>query len=569
MPPSRPANARLTQAAHALADARRRGYNWAMTRFGVLGPFEVTGDGGVPVAITAAKHRAVLAVLLLRAGKFVSDDQLIDTVWGEDPPKAARAALQNAIHALRRQLGAELVSREGVGYVLNLNSHSFDLLEFEQLVHAAAAKVHEERAALLRQALDLWRGEPLAGLRLDGLAPEVRHLEELRLLTEEHWFEAELEADRAAQLVPRLEFLVPASPERESLRRLLMLALYRSGRQADALAAYQDARRWAIEQLGQEPSAELQELNRAMIRQDPRVVRPSTREPTQAEHLEEVAKVLLSGKLVPVLGGDVDRLAEALAQRFELPPGERAELTRVAQYVALTRGEGPLYEELREMLAETRVTDVHRFFARLPAFLRQQELPHQLLVTTSYDLALEQAFLDEGEQFDVVSYLNSGRDRGRFCHLRPDGSTHVIDVPNTYAVELSLEARTVILKLHGGVAADALLQESFVVTEDDYIDYLGQTDVAGAIPVALSAKLRRSHFLFLGFGMREWSLRLVLARMWGTERALFRSWAVSEEARPLEDKFWRVRDVDSLEAPLDDYVSGLARYLGLPAEVAT
>ena len=540
-----------------------------MTRFGVLGPFEVIGDDGAPIAISAAKQRAVLAVLLLRAGKFVSDEHLIDTVWGEDPPRAARAALQNAIHALRQRLGAELVSRQAAGYVLNLNGHTFDLFEFEELLRDAAGKDGEERGALLRRALELWRGEPLAGLRLEGLAPDVRHLEELRLLTEEHWLEAELESDRAAQLVPRLEFLVPASPERESLRRLLMLALYRSGRQADALAAYQDARRWAIEHLGQEPSAELQELNRAMIRQDPRVVRPSTQGSSQAEHLEEVAKILRAGKLVPVLGGDLDRLAEALATRFELPQGERAELASVAQYVALTKGAGPLYEELRAMLVETRVTEVHRFFAKLPAFLRKEELPHQLLVTTSYDLALEQAFLDEGEPFDVVSYLNAGRDRGRFCHVRPDGSTHVIDVPNTYAVELSLEERTVILKLHGGVVGDAPVPESFVVTEDDYIDYLGQTDVASAIPVALSAKLRRSHFLFLGFGMREWSLRLVLARMWGAERALFRSWAVSEEARPLEDKFWRARDVDLLEESLDDYVSGLARYLGLPAEVAT
>jgi DNA-binding SARP family transcriptional activator len=540
-----------------------------MTRFGVLGPFEVIGNDGTPIVIGAGKQRAVLAVLLLRAGKFVSDDHLIDAVWGQDPPPAVRAALQNAIHALRQRLGAELVSRQAAGYMLNLNGHSFDLLEFDELVHAAAGKEPEERAMLLRQALDLWRGEPLAGVSVDGLAPELRNLEERRLLTEEQWLEAALETDRAPELVPRLEFLVSGSPERESLRRLLMLALYRSGRQADALAAYQDARSWTMQELGQEPTAELQELNREMIRQDPRLLRPRAPAVSQSEHLEEVAKILLAGKLVPVLGGDVDRLAEALATRFELPLTERTELTRVAQYVALTKGAGPLYEELRTMLTETRVTEVHRFFAKLPAFLRKQELPQQLLVTTSYDLALEQAFLDEGEQFDVVSYLNTGRDRGRFCHLRPDGSTHVIDVPNTYAVELSLEERTVILKLHGGVVADAPLQESFVVTEDDYIDYLGQTDVAGAIPVALSAKLRRSHFLFFGFGLREWSLRLVLARMWGADRALFRSWAVSEEARPLENKFWSARDVDLLEAPLDDYVSGLARYLGLPAEVAT
>jgi hypothetical protein len=338
-----------------------------------------------------------------------------------------------------------------------------------------------------------------------------------------------------------------------------MLALFGAGRQADAQAAYRAARKWCLETLGREPSAELQDANRRIIQQDKSLIRPKP--VTPSEHLEDVANVLRSGKLVPVLGSDVDALGKALAQHFGVPPDEGTELSRVAQYVALTRGAGRLYEELEEMLAKTTVTGVHRFFARLPAFLRAQGLPHQLLVTTSYDLALEQAFLDAGEEFDVVSYLNAGRDRGRFCHVRPDGSTHVIDVPNTYAVELSLEARTVILKLHGGISA-----ESFVVTEDDYIDYLGSTDIGSAIPVALTAKLRRSHFLFLGFGMREWSLRLVLARMWGAERTLFRSWAVSETSRPLESRFWQARDVDPFKERLDDYVSGLARYLDLPSE---
>jgi hypothetical protein len=192
-----------------------------------------------------------------------------------------------------------------------------------------------------------------------------------------------------------------------------------------------------------------------------------------------------------------------------------------------------------------------------------------LLVTTGYDLALEQAFLDAGEEFDVVSYIAAGRHRGRFCHFAPDGHANVVDVPNTYLSELSLDRRTVILKLHGGLdRSPARSFESFVVTEDDYIDYLAQTDVGAAIPVALAAKLRRSHFLFLGYGMRDWNLRLVLGRVWGGEGVNYRSWAVLPSPRPLERQLWRTRDVDLLAIELDEYVDGLGRYVGLTAEAS-
>jgi hypothetical protein len=227
----------------------------------------------------------------------------------------------------------------------------------------------------------------------------------------------------------------------------------------------------------------------------------------------------------------------------------------------LTKGPGPLHDELQSLLhALTAPTAVHRFFASLPPQLRDRGLPHQLLVTTSYDLALEQALLEADEEFDVVSYIASGRNQGRFSHRDPGGQTRVIDLPNTYATELSLDRRTVVLKLHGG-----LEQESVVVTEDDYIRYLLRGDVGGAIPVGLAARLRRSHYLFLGYGMREWSLRLVLDRISGGEPLAYRSWAVVPEARPLERQFWRARDVDLLEHPLDEYVDALRRYVGAEA----
>jgi hypothetical protein len=227
-------------------------------------------------------------------------------------------------------------------------------------------------------------------------------------------------------------------------------------------------------------------------------------------------------------------------------------------------GAGPLHDELHSLLrADVPPTPVHRFFASLPPLLRERGAPHQLIVTTRYDLALERAFLDAGEAFDVVSYIATGRNRGRFCHIGPDGQGTLIERPNEYATELSLEHRTVILKLHGQVDITTdRVWESFVVTEDDYIGYLAQSEVASVLPVALAAKLRRSHFLFLGYTMADWNLRLLLYRLWGDEPLSYRSWAVQEEARPFELEFWRRHDVNVIDVPLEEYVEALSRHAG-------
>jgi hypothetical protein len=342
-----------------------------------------------------------------------------------------------------------------------------------------------------------------------------------------------------------------------------MLALYRSGRQAEALHVFQEGRRALVDELGIEPGPALQRLHEAILRQE-RGIDP-VRAGTAGDHADDVARTLLEGKVVPVLGSDVGALAARLAERFDYPEEEPPELTRVAQWVALTRGSGPLFDELCALLGSLAApTPVHRFFAALPPLLRERGAPHQLLVTTGYDLALERALLDAGEEFDVVTYVASGRDRGKFCHVRPDSASTVIDVPNTYATELSLERRTVVLKLHGGLDSSPQPEPAtFVVTEDDYIDYLGRADVAGAIPVALAAKLRHSHFLFLGYGMREWNARLVLSRVWGDPAVTYRSWAVQCAPRPLEREFWRRREVDLIDSALEDYVDAIAARVGL------
>src|SRR5262249_818479 len=144
-------------------------------------------------------------------------------------------------------------------------------------------------------------------------------------------------------------------------------------------------------------------------------------------HFGEVADALLAGKLVPVLGADVNEIAERLASHFDYQDDGR-DLARVAQFVAMTKGARPLHAELPLLLQRSHApTAVHRLFAALPRTLRERGLPHQLLVTTSYDLALEQALLEAGEEFDVVSYVASGRDRGRFCHREPGGTTRVVE----------------------------------------------------------------------------------------------------------------------------------------------
>jgi DNA-binding SARP family transcriptional activator len=539
-----------------------------VTEFRILGPLEVLAADGEPLALGGQKQRAVLVLLLLRANQVVSTDFLVDALWGEHPPRTATTSLQNSISALRRILGADLLLTRAPGYRLAVDPDSIDLSRFEALVASARALEGEERAGRLREALALWRGDPLPEFRFETFAGrEIDRLDELYLATLEDRIDADLACERYSDVVPELQALVARQPLREGLWTQLMRALHYAGRRADAGRAYQDARSALLEH-GFEPSPELRELQRMILNDE--LPRPRRGVATTDEaHFQEVADALLAGRLVPVLGADVGALAEQLARRCEYPEDDR-ELTRVAQFVALTKGAGPLYDELNTLLqAAASPTPVHRFFASLPALLRASGRPHQLLVTTNYDLALEQALLDAGEEFDVVSYLAAGRDRGRFCHRDPTGETRVIDLPNTYATELSLERRTVVLKLHGGLdPTPAREQASFVVTEDDYIGYLARGDVGGAIPVALAAKLRRSHFLFLGYGMREWSLRLVLDRICGGEPLAYRSWAVLPAARPLERQFWRSRDVDLLEHPLDEYVAALGTYVGLMAEAA-
>lgn len=550
-----------------LFNAEKQCYNRHMPDFRVLGPLEVATEDG-PLALGGQKQRAVLAVLLLDANRVVSVDRLLDAVWGEQPPRTALTSLQNFISQLRKLLGPDVLETRPPGYRLNVPAGAIDLERFRSAVDEARVLQAEERAEKLRGALSLWRGPALADFTFEPFAQaDIARLEDLRLAAIEGRVEADLEAGRHTELVGELEGLVEQHPLRERLRGQLMLALYRAGRQAEALEVYQDGRRALVDELGIDPSPTLQQLHASILRQEAGLDTMSG-VPAPQDHFEAVVGAMLDGRLIPVLGADVAELASGLALRFGYPTTNGSTLTRVAQYIAVMKGSGPLYDELHALLDVDAVpTGVHRFFAALPPLLRERGAPHQLLVTTSYDVALERAFVDAGEEFDVVAYLATGRHRGKFCHFAPDREPRLIDLPNTY-IDLSLEHRTVILKLHGQVDRSADREwESFVVTEDDYIDYLAQADVASVVPVGLAAKLRRSHFLFLGYTMADWNLRVILNRLWGDQPLSYRSWAVQPQPLALEREFWRRRDVDVFELPLERYVGGLSAHAGL-AEVA-
>jgi DNA-binding SARP family transcriptional activator len=538
-----------------------------MHDFRLLGPLEVHDETGA-LLLGGQKQRAVLALLLLEPGRVVSVDRLIDALWGDQPPRTATTSLQNFISQLRKTLGADVLETKPPGYRLRVRPGELDLDRFRVAVDSARRADPQKRAEKLRHALALWRGPPLGDLSYEEFAqPYIAHLEELRLATLEERIDADLALGAHTELVGELEGLVDKFPMRERLRGQYMLALYRAGRQAEALQAYGEGRRILVDQLGIEPSRDLQHLHGAILRQESGLQAPDTAAPAN-DHFDQVLEAIFAGRLVAVLGAEIGDLTTRLAQRFDCIENGYG-LPRVAQYVSVMKGSGPLYDELHALLdADAAPTPIHRVFAALPSLLRERGLPHQLLVTTSYDLALEAAFLEAGEEFDVVSYIAAGAQRGKFCHLRPDGTGRVIELPNTYATELSLERRTVILKLHGQVDRGPEREwESFVVTEDDYIDYLARSDVAAAVPVGLAAKLRRSHFLFLGYTMADWNLRIVLNRLWSDHPLSYRSWAVQPGAKPLEREFWRRRDVEVQELPLERYVDLLAARAGLRSEV--
>jgi DNA-binding SARP family transcriptional activator len=250
--------------------------------FRVLGPLEIA-EAGRPLPLPGAKARAILGILLLHANEVVSADRLMEEIWGADLPETASNTLQVHVSQLRRVLKAAggVVRTKRPGYLIEVEPDQLDLLRFERLTaearEAKAANALAEAGALFRKALSLWRGPPLPELAASGFAlPELARVEDERLATLAERVEVDLALGRHDELVPELEQLVAEHPLDERLQGQLMLALYRSGRQAEALAVYRKARRDLVEGLGIEPSPALRDLEAAILTQDAALANPVT-----------------------------------------------------------------------------------------------------------------------------------------------------------------------------------------------------------------------------------------------------------------------------------------------------
>ena len=357
-----------------------------MSEFRLLGPFEG------PVEVPGGKPRALLARLLLDVGRVVATDSLVDALWGESPPSSAPKILQAHVSALRKALGREAIETRGAGYALR--GVTSDLARFEELTERAVLEGDAAtRSGLFARALALWRGEPLAEFRHEPFAQAAAaRLAELRLDALAQRIDADLELGRHAALVGELAALVADEPLRERLRAQLMLALYRSGRQADALLVYREGRGKLVEELGIDPGPELQELERAILRQDRALAAPAVAVPRRGA----------------VLG--VGAAPLALLE----PLGRELVFVELVADASALRAAARRLEDLRELRPDVRVAafttsdpvaDTVRFATEQGAeLLVVPELPDTLLELAPCDVALANGRAELGSGPVVVPF---------------------------------------------------------------------------------------------------------------------------------------------------------------------
>jgi hypothetical protein len=302
------------------------------------------------------------------------------------------------------------------------------------------------------------------------------------------------------------------------------------------------------------------------------------------DHYQATVRALLGGRLTPFLGAGANlcgrtaldewhprheqlpsgtELARYLAGEFDYPYVGREDLVRISQFISIMDGPGPLMDTLHDCFdSDYPPTPLHCFLAEVPGLIRESggRPRYQMLVTTNYDDALERAFQAAGEEYDLISYMTCEPYLGRFVHWPPGaGEGQVIENPQEY-IDVSLEERSVILKIHGLVDRKTPERQwdSFVITEDHYIEYLTRTDISKFLPPKLIDRFKRSNFLFLGYSLRDWNLRAILQRIWQEQRGQgYTNWAVLLDPEKIDKESWEKRNVQVVEIPLDRYVSRL------------
>jgi len=308
--------------------------------------------------------------------------------------------------------------------------------------------------------------------------------------------------------------------------------------------------------------------------------------PPQVPPYEDIARGLLKGLVTLFLGAGVNvygrapgtwapgekgfvpdggELARHLATRFHYED-DVLDLARVSQYAAMSENELALYDELHDVFASDYAPNsLHEFIAGFPRHLRVDgRAPrYQLVVTTNYDDALERAFVAAGEEYDLFAYRCDEGDIGRFWHDRPGEPSVPVEDATTYGVDL-LRDRSVILKVHGAVNRQGLspAEDTYVITEDDYIEYLAHSNIASLVPTTLVKRIKMTNLLFLGYSMRDWNLRAFLHRVWSRASVGTATWSIQLRPDRLETMFWEKRGVRIFDVELEDFIARLEESVG-------
>lgn len=310
---------------------------------------------------------------------------------------------------------------------------------------------------------------------------------------------------------------------------------------------------------------------------------------TLAEHSAKVIDWMTKRRVTPFLGAGVNladrpagavyergkylpngtELAKSLADKFKYPWDDKDNLLRVSWYTKFNEDVATLYHYLQEVFDPAYApTVVHEFLASLPKMLEARGHPgcYQTIVTTNYDDVLERALEVQGEEFDVLYFQAEGADAGFFYHIPYQQEPRVIRNPEGYT-DLPIELgkgnqRTIIVKIHGALSRIGPENSSFVITEDDYIDYLSRVRTQQPLPKVLEAEFKKTRFLFLGYSLRDWNMRVFLRRI-SLDRTLqsTKSWAIMDRAEKLEECFWRSNNVEILKMSLRDYITALTERL--------